>query len=425
MTAASQPRREPFGRRRALPLYLTGQGMSLFGDEAYYVALAWAAALAGGPGGVVLVSVCAAVPRAALMLVGGAVADRYGIRKVMLASDAVRMLVMALAAILSLGGPRIDVLIATAVMFGIADAVFMPAAGALPPRLVSPERLQRANGLITFVRRMSLLVGAPVGGLLADGPGVAAAFAVNAVTFGISLVFLALIRLRPSAESETSDSATLRRSIGDGLRGVWRNATLRGTLAVSFVAELGFTGPYNVGMVLLAQERGWGAAGVGYMFTAFGIGAAAAALGMAAVRRLFPAGWVIILGLVGQAAGLLAIALIPALPAALAISLLVGICSSATGTTLITLVQRRAEPSQLGRVMSVVSLTGYSTVPVANALTGAVAAAASAAGAFAAGGGIVGVAAVAAVLTRPVRRSVVDDPPPERDQAEDTNRAST
>ncbi|MFF1796677.1 MFS transporter, partial [Kitasatospora sp. NPDC058263] len=85
--------------RAALPgpylLWLAGTQAGLLGDAALYLALGWAAsAHGGGAAGLVLTAIT--LPRTVLVLLGGAVADRFGARRVMLAGDAV-MLVAALA----------------------------------------------------------------------------------------------------------------------------------------------------------------------------------------------------------------------------------------------------------------------------------------------------------------------------------------
>ncbi|MGR6914290.1 MFS transporter [[Actinomadura] parvosata] len=384
-----------------MPAYLAGQGFSLLGDEVYYIALVWAATTAGGAAGAALVATAAAVPRALLMLVGGGIADRFGSRAVMVTSDAARMVVIAVTAVLTMGGPDIAVLAVTAVLFGIADAMFMPAAGAMPPRLVEPDRLPALNGMMTFVRRASLMLGAPLGGLLAAGPGPAAAFAFNAATFAVSLVCLLLVRLRPAAPRETG---SVRRNIGEGLRTVGSTPVLRNLILMVAVVELGFTGPYNIGLALLAQHRGWGAPGMGFMLTAFGLGAAAGALGAVVVRRWVPAGPLVIVSVLVQAACLGALAVVPALGWALPVSVLVGVTASLSGTTVMTLVQLNSDPARLATVMSVVTLSSYGTVPVANALTGVVAAALAVPYVFVVGALIQLVAVGIGVGSRSVRR---------------------
>jgi MFS family permease len=400
------------GARWALPCYLIGQGVSLLGDEAYYVALAWAATLAGGAAGVALVTSIAAVPRAILMLPGGAIADRLGLRRVMIGSDAVRMMIVAAAGLLALGGVKIWVLAGTALVFGAADALFMPSAAALPPRLVSAAELQRANGLITFTRRTALLAGAPLGGFLVVRLGAGAAFLFEAATFAVSIGCLAILPLRP-LPAHTRQAAvrprqrTLVRGFADGPRAVWKSPLLRALVLVSTLTELGFTGPYNAGLPLLARHRGWGAGGMGLLLSAFGLGAALGARAATVARRRVRPGHLIIAAGALQGAALAALALVPGLPTALTLSLVIGVCASLYGTTVNTLIQLNADPSSLVRVMSVVNLSSYGMTPVANAVTGTTAALASVPGAFLVSAVLEGGAAVAGLFSRPLRTAVL------------------
>lgn len=109
---------------------------SAIGDNVYYIALSWAAVQAGTPAQAGLVSAASAVPRALLMLGGGVVADRFGPRRVVVGSGAVRCaLVLTAAGLLLATSPGLWALGAVAVLFGVVDAVFLPAAGALPALL--------------------------------------------------------------------------------------------------------------------------------------------------------------------------------------------------------------------------------------------------------------------------------------------------
>lgn len=122
--------------------WLAGFGVSLVGDQIYHVALVWTAAEVAGASGAGLVLATASVPRLLLLLVGGAVVDRWGARRLMVGSDALRCLVMVAAAVATVAAdPALAVLIAVALVFGAVDAVFLPAVGALPPYLAAPEHL--------------------------------------------------------------------------------------------------------------------------------------------------------------------------------------------------------------------------------------------------------------------------------------------
>lgn len=176
----------------------------------------------------------------------------------------------------------------------VKDAVFLPAVGALPPYLVAAEQLARLQGMRMTLARGSIVVGAPLGGAVVAASGIAAAFALNALTFAVSVLALATVRLRPGLVVEPAEGSGRARGMGRevraGLAVAARSPLLRTILLVSAVAELGFTGPFNVGITLLAQERGWGAAGVGMIVGGFGVGAATAAVAVSVLGRLPRAG---------------------------------------------------------------------------------------------------------------------------------------
>lgn len=111
---------------------------STIGDSVYYMALAWAAARTGSAyqtGLVLAAKLHTQGPAAARR---GVLADRFGPRRVVVVSDTARCLViLGLAGALLLTSPTVWMLIAVALVFGAADALFLPAVGALPPRITA------------------------------------------------------------------------------------------------------------------------------------------------------------------------------------------------------------------------------------------------------------------------------------------------
>lgn len=140
--------------------WLTAYTVSVTGDVVYFLALSWAATRVGGPSQVGLVVAAGALPRAVLMLGGGVVADRFGPLRVAVVSDAIRCaVVLAVAVAVVLTFPSVWLLVVVALIFGVVDAVFMPAVGALPPRITSPEQLARVQGMRGLSIRLSNAVG--------------------------------------------------------------------------------------------------------------------------------------------------------------------------------------------------------------------------------------------------------------------------
>ncbi|MFD0593712.1 MFS transporter [Catellatospora coxensis] len=156
----------PAHRSPAFLRYLGGQAVSILGDQVWYVALSYSAVQLASPGAAGAVLAVSALPRLALLLFGGAIVDRYGPRRLMIGSDVARGAIALATAALALAQPSVALLVVVALLFGLADALFLPAAGAMLPRLLSPAQLTGGLALSGLTARLALTVGAPLGGLL-------------------------------------------------------------------------------------------------------------------------------------------------------------------------------------------------------------------------------------------------------------------
>lgn len=346
---------------------------SMVGDGIYFVALSWAAARNGSPGQAGLVLAVGAVPRAVLMLGGGVVADRLGPRRVVIGSDAVRCAVLLAAALLLLvSSPGIWLLACLALVFGAVDALFLPSVGALPPRITAPDQLGRVQGMRGLAQRVATVVAAPLGGLAVALGGPAAAFAVGGALFVVSLGLLAAVRLRPlPADDDAARGGSPVRQLADGLRYIRRHRLLAPLTLVAAVTELGFAGPANIGLVLLADRRGWGASGMGWIIAGFGVGAGLAALLLAVRGRIPRAGAVLSAGVIAGAVALGCIGFAPSVAAATAAGLCVGLCTGLGGALVAALMQTAADPACLGRVTSVATLFTMGVAPLCYPVVGA------------------------------------------------------
>ncbi|NES16306.1 MULTISPECIES: MFS transporter [Micromonospora] len=393
--------------------WLTGFGVSLLGDQVYFVALAWAAVQSTGARGTGLVLAVGSVPRLVLLLVGGAFVDRWGARRLMLGSDMLRGAVMAAAAlIIATSSPSLLVLVSVAVVFGVVDAMFLPAVGALPQRLVAAEELARLQGMRMLVQRAAIVVGAPLGGATVAAFGVAAAFAVNAVSFGVSVLALASVRLRPNphlAGGAEQRNHALLTDVRDGLRVVRRSALLRTALLTAAVSELGFSGPINVGVPLLVRDRGWQAAGVGLIIGGFGAGAALAALALVVIGRLPRTGLAYAVLSLAMAAALAGIGYGPSRLWAVTAAVLLGAGGGVASAILLALVQAYTPAAYLGRAFSLSSLASFGGIPVSYAMTGFAVDALDPRAAFAGGAALAACGGLISLLTPALRRAELPD----------------
>ncbi|MFJ2433292.1 MFS transporter [Streptomyces anulatus] len=360
---------------------------SMVGDSIYFMALAWAAARTGSASGTGLVLAAGSIPRALLMLGGGVLADRLGPRRVVIGSDAARaVLVLGLAAVLVLTAPTVGVLVAVALLFGAVDALFLPAVGALPPRISPPGQLARIQGLRGLAARGASIVGAPLGGVAVATGGPVLAFATAGALFALSLPLLLGLRIRPlpapvkhggtvagdaGERAVAEERPTARQDLADGLRYIRRHPLLGPLMIVIGLSELGFVGPLNLGLILLSEQRGWGAAGMGWIVAGFASGAAGAALLIAVRGRVPRAGLVMCLTVLVGATGIAAVAQIPSVPLAAATAAVVGLFIGLAGALCGALVQTVADPAYLGRVTSVSTLFTYALIPLSYPATGA------------------------------------------------------
>ncbi|MCG8971161.1 MULTISPECIES: MFS transporter [Streptomyces] len=348
---------------------------STLGDTVFFLALSWAAVQNGTPAQAGLVTAVSAVPRALLMLGGGVIADRLGPRRVVIGSDAVRCVtVLAVAAVLFATDPGLWLLALLAVVFGTVDAVFMPAVGALPARITAKDQLARVQGMRGLAVRFAAVVGAPLGGLGVAAGGSAAAFALAGALIAVSVPLLVSVRMRdlPPADAPAADrDTTAWRDLRAGLRHIRHHRVLGPLMVVIALGDLGFVGPLNVGLTLLADERGWGASGMGWVLAGFGTGAGTAALLLTVRGRVPHAGLVAAGAIIPGAGAIAALAYVPGLPAAVGVAVLVGLLTGLSGAVCGALLQTQAAPAYLGRVTAAAGIVSLGIAPLGMPLSAA------------------------------------------------------
>lgn len=373
MTTVSAPTAAPHAPER--PAHRDGNVLrwvgaytaSMMGDNIYFLSLSWAAVQSGTPAQAGLVTAVSAVPRTLLLLGGGVIADRFGPRRVVIGSDTVRCAaVLAVAALLFVTQPGLWPLTALALVFGTVDAVFMPAVGALPARITAPGQLARVQGMRGMAVRFANIAGAPLGGLGVALGGTAAAFTLAGLLIAVSLPLLISLQVREPAPDDAPGTGrtTPWRDLREGLRYIRGHRVLAPLIAAIALGDLGFVGPLNVGLTLLADERGWGASGMGWVLAGFGSGAAAAGLVLTVRGRLPHAGRLAGVTVLAGSAAIGALAYVPDLLAAVGAALLVGLLTGLSGFLAGALLQTQSDPAYLGRVSAVASLVSLGVAPL-------------------------------------------------------------
>nr|BFD92228.1 hypothetical protein KitaXyl93_35880 [Kitasatospora sp. Xyl93] len=367
-TTAGSGAPTPAALPRTYLCWLAGVQAGLLGDAALYFALGWAAsAHGGGAAGLVLTAVT--VPRTALVLLGGAVADRFGARRVMLVGDTVMLVAtVALALVAADRGTPLWLLVAAAAVIGTVDAFHLPASGSMPRRLVPADRLPRALALRQAGGQGAVLLGAPLGGLLVAAGGLSGAALADAVSFGV--VLLVLLRVRPREDGPSGPSAGLLREAASGVRLALADPLLRAALLLTGAAAGALLPVVSLLGPLLARSHGWTAGTAGLV----GGGQAAGVLVVAALvaRCGAPAraGVGAAAGLCTASAGTAVLALAAGPVAAVAGSAVAGLGSGLFACHLGPLVLSGAPATHLSRVQALLTLVQSLALVLSNTLLG-------------------------------------------------------
>ena len=200
VTATSGPLRNSKFR-----LWWAGSAISLFGDQFYIVALPWLVLqITGSSIALGMILMAASLPRAVLMLIGGAATDRTSPRKIMIATAAARTIfVGAIAALVYLHFLRIWQLYFLAFGFGVADAFYMPASMTFLGSLVEKEQLVAANSVSQSTTLLVTIAGPAPAGITVKAIGAAWALLLDAVSFLFVIGALWKLSDPPKAQTMT------------------------------------------------------------------------------------------------------------------------------------------------------------------------------------------------------------------------------
>jgi MFS family permease len=389
VTAPDEPRGpallQPL-RLRDFRLVFTGESISLVGDQFHFVALAWLTLQLTGSGlalGTVLTA--AAIPRAVFMLVGGALSDSLSPRSLMLASNAMRAVVVAVIAVLVLtGNAQLWQLYVLALIFGVVDAFFYPALNTIVPMLVNDRLLPPANALVQITQQLSGLIGPAIAGLVVAAVQTGPAFALDAVSFAVATTALLLVRGgRRAASPDARDDGTagaapgasegLLANIGAGMAYVWRDPPVRSLLLLVAAFNFAFNGPLLVGLPYLADSRfESGAAAFGVMLSAYGAGALGGAVLAGSLRHVPRLGLITLVTAAAMGVSLALVGNVPNFILAVAAIGAIGLGAGFINVRVIAWLQARAPEAMRGRVMSLLMLGAVGLAPVSLAISGAI-----------------------------------------------------
>jgi type IV secretory pathway TrbF-like protein len=268
-------------RHRDFALMWAGLSTSLLGDGVYLIAIAWQAyELSNSPTALSIVGVAWTLPTVIVLLGMGVVSDRRDRRAMMLSADILRAVVVAVAGTLSLAGVlRLWELVVLVAIYGVGDAVFLPASTAIVPTLIPADEVVQANALHQLARPLAFRFAGPaLGGVIVALGGAGLGFWFDAATFAVSAACLAAMRPRPApdrarpAPDHPREAAAAGREVREGLAYVRSQPWLWATLGSAALALLAFLGPLEVLLPYrIKVELGLGAGTFGAVLAAGGL----------------------------------------------------------------------------------------------------------------------------------------------------------
>jgi len=351
-------------------LYFFGQMVSLLGSWLQSVAQAWLVyRLTGSSFQLGLVVFIGQVPLLFLSPIGGLIADRYPRRWVVVATQAISMLLALVLAVLTLWGHvQLWEILAVAGLQGIINAIDVPTRQALVSEIVDTDNLLNAVALNSSIFSNASSLAPLIAGFLVATIGEGWCFAINGATYLAVIAGLLMMRLEEHKRDRGPQSALS--SLREGFHFVHDTAPIRRILvALALVSLLG--APFTVLMPIFASKvLHAGPRGLGLLMSANGVGSLIGSLLLASRRGLTGLGPWIVFGSAGLGAALILFSLSRSFALSLLILGAVGFCMFYQITVSNALIQAMSPNALRGRVIAILSMLILGVVPFGALLAG-------------------------------------------------------
>ena len=375
---------------------MSGAAISMLGDQFTLIALPWLVLkMTGDAFALGIVLALMGMPRAFLLLIGGALVDRYSPKSVMMLTKYINTALLGVLALLLLQGSlQLWMVNVLAFCLGISTAFSIPSGMAMMPRVVQEAHLPAANSMILGLRQLTMFIGPVLAGILIalfgdtaasagkinDANGLGAAFLFDCLSYAISAWTLSHVVMNPlHASSDKAELAptpkarpALLQSVLTGLRYCWNEPQLRTCFAYWSAIAFFIMGPIQIAIPFLANQIGNSASTLGILAGAHGAGTLLGMLfsGMKPKLRFGNLGNTILL--IDFIVGILfmPMGLVNSTWQAAAILLSIGALGGFIHVAIFTWMQRQVPREMIGRAMSMFMFIFIGIGPISAAITG-------------------------------------------------------
>ena len=331
------------------------------------------ASLTSSPVLVAMAGLLQRLPWLLLGLYAGAIADRVDRKRLVIAADLARALVIGVICVAILtGNVSIGIVLVSLFLLGVAEVFADTTSQTLLPMVVEPRDLGVGNARLqgSFLLA-NQIVGPPLGAFL-FALGLVWPFAAQALLVATSVLLVAKIATPKGAVRDVTGTHVLR-DIAQGVAWLWRNDAVR-TLAIVIVAfNITWGAAWSVLVLYALDHRQMGAVGYGLLTTAAAVGGLVSTGAYDWIERRFDLATVMRACLLLEVATHLALALATTGWVAVLIMVVFGAYAFVWGAVSTT-VRQRATPSALqGRVGSVYMVCVFGGIVIGQALGGVIA----------------------------------------------------
>lgn len=353
-----------------------GKITSQLGDKFYAIALAWwILQKTNSPtmmGTFLLVSV---LPGLLFGFVAGALTDRRSRKTMLIVTDIIRgCLVLAIAVLSMMGVIEVWHVFLIGFCLSLVTAFFDPAMQAIIPEIVETDKLARANGLSQMVGGVCSMAGPMLGAIAVSTLGLTWVFLANSISYWIAAILACFIKI-DTPYREVEQKGNLWNEMKEGIAFIRNQKQIILVLKIVASAHL-FMGGLTVLLPFLANGlSGNGVSNLGYLELMLGAGLFIGSIlltlrGGASVRERAMLSWIMAAGFCFVVISAAQFSNIGVVYAYMPILMMIGACIAGASVIWQSLLQRYTPQQMTGRVFSVSTLIGNTSLPIAYGMFG-------------------------------------------------------
>ena len=314
---------------------------------------------------------------------GGAIADRFNRRNLMVIFDFVSSaMVMSLLLLMVAGNHSVLMIGIIMVALAVISALYTPAVTASIPLLVTKEKLEGANGIVQAVQALSGVAAPILGGVFYSVFGVNTLLAISCAAFFLSAVMEIFIRIPfVKREQEGRMAEAIFKDLKEGFgyvlkeRFIWKSILLAATLNFILTPLFIVGAPIILRITMQSSEAAYGL-GMGIIQFSTIIGALTVGLfsKRMKMKTLYRWSWTITVLILPMALSvmpmILGVGYYPSFILFMLCAIPIAAAVTIVSVFIITKVQKKTPNEHLGKVMAIIMAAAQCAAPLGQIMYG-------------------------------------------------------